>query len=74
MMSKRLRPSIFATVVVAPIAALQLIFVLVGVWADGTSLIGAFLIDALFWLIIYWIWRLTARRPPPDAAGSVPRR
>ncbi|NYD54317.1 hypothetical protein [Microbacterium pseudoresistens] len=58
---RRLHPAVFATIVVLPVMLLQVILVMLGVWAFSLELISVLVIDAIVWLLCALIWRQADR-------------
>ncbi|PWJ62907.1 hypothetical protein B0H03_10936 [Rathayibacter iranicus NCPPB 2253 = VKM Ac-1602] len=57
----RISPALFATVVMASVAIFQVVFNLVTTQRISWDILSIILIDAAFWLCIYYMWRRTGR-------------
>lgn len=61
MMKRRINPAVFATIVVGPIVVLELILLAMGVWPMSGAMIFVLVINVVFWLMNYFIWRQAGR-------------
>ncbi|AJM78213.1 hypothetical protein [Rathayibacter toxicus] len=59
---KQISPALFATVVIVPVAVLQVVIYCVSARLLSWDLLSIAVIYAISWLVVFFIWRQAGRR------------